>query len=103
MYCFFNKTVCFCALSVVLIGCNPQAQTPPADKTVSTSKTESFGEFRFEIPAGWSRVQPDKDKTVAMLLLNGTVWNNADGMCMVDVGKPAFPNAKEMAMKLAGN
>jgi hypothetical protein len=38
-----------------------------------------------------------------MILLNGTAWNNADGMIKVDIGKPALPTAQEMARALAGN
>jgi hypothetical protein len=62
----------------------------------------SFGTFEFVIPAKWSRAKPDRTKTAAMLLLNGTVWNKSDGMIMVDVGKPAAPSAKELAQALAG-
>jgi len=62
----------------------------------------SFGAFEFAVPAKWSRVKPDREKTAAMLLLNGTAWNNADAMIKVDVGKPTAPSATELAKALAG-
>ena len=65
-------------------------------------KKTSFGEFEFAIPAKWSSVRPDREKTAVMLLLNGTAWNNADAMIKVDVGKPAAPTAEELAKALAG-
>jgi hypothetical protein len=61
----------------------------------------NFGTFEFVIPAKWSRAKPDRAKTAAMLLLNGTAWNNADGMILVDVGKPTA-SARELAQSLAG-
>ena len=64
--------------------------------------TTSFGDFEFAIPAKWSRVEPDRGKTAAMLLLNGTRWDNADAMIKVDVGKPAKSSARELAKALAG-
>jgi hypothetical protein len=74
-----------------------QAQAPSDGAKARTD----FGAFEFVIPAKWSRGNPDRAKTAAMLLLNGTAWNNADGMIMVDVGKPAA-SAKELAQSLAG-
>jgi hypothetical protein len=68
-----------------------------------TRARTSFGDFEFLIPAKWASVKPDRPKTVAMLLLNGTTWNNADGMIKVDVGKPAASSAKALAAVLAGN
>jgi hypothetical protein len=58
--------------------------------------------FKFVVPATWSSIKPDRDKTAAMLLLNGTAWNNADAMIKVDVGKPATDSARAMAAALAG-
>lgn len=77
----------------------------PDEKLATSSATEleSFEDFEFEIPAKWSRVQPDRDKTKAMVLLNGTRWDNAEGMLKVDVGKPAFPTVQQMARTLASN
>ena len=34
-----------------------------------------FGSFELRDSSEWSRVEPDRPKTAAMLLLNGTVWN----------------------------
>jgi len=75
-----------------------QVVTPPAALPAVTS----FGGFQFEIPAGWTRVEPDGDKTRAMLLLNGTAWNTAEGMLKVDVGKPVLPTARQTAQSFAG-
>ncbi len=62
---------------------------------------QHFGEFSFEIPGGWSNVTPDRAKTKARVLLDGTNWQNAKGMIKVDVGTPAFPTAAEMAKSFA--
>jgi len=93
--------------------------TPPTEITGDPSKSDSspavtgqsasapaltsFEGFDFAIPAGWSRVVPDRSKTKATILLNGTTWNNADGRLIVDVGKPSFPTAKQTAQALAGS
>jgi hypothetical protein len=62
----------------------------------------SFGAFEFAIPSKWSRVEPPGAKTAAMLLLNGSAWNNADAMIKVDFGKPAAPTPQALAKALAG-
>jgi hypothetical protein len=80
--------VLFCAGSVL------RADDAPA--------RTSFGAFEFAIPSGWASIKPDREKTAAMLLLNGTAANNADAMVKVDVGKPAAPTAKDLAKALAG-
>lgn len=46
---------------------------------------------------------PDHKATMAMLLLNGKTWNNADGMLKVDSGKPTLPTAEATAQALAGS
>jgi hypothetical protein len=65
--------------------------------------TEKFVGFEFAIPDGWTRVAPDRSKTKAMILLNGTAWNNAHAMVKVDVGKPVFPTVEETAKAFRGN
>ncbi len=59
--------------------------------------------FEITIPAYWVSAEPDLNKTAVLLLLNGTVWYNADAMIKVDVGKPSLPTAREIAQKLAGD
>ncbi len=98
----------FCPLLVVLcfIGCK-DGHAPPAagTSTPSTSASteadtnngpRSFGDFSFSIPSGWSVVTPDRDKTKAMLLLDGTNWQNAKAMIKVDVGTPTAPTAMQL-------
>jgi hypothetical protein len=67
-----------------------------------TPTNASFGNFQFEIPAGWSRIQPDRGKTEAMILLNGDAPGHVQGMLKVDVGKPLLPDAGQVARSLAG-
>jgi len=75
-----------------------QAVIPAADKPVMAS----FGEFGFEIPAGWLNVPPEHDDQKAYLLLNSNDWRKTDGRIDVDVGKPAFSTARQLAQRLAG-
>ncbi len=91
------RNVVFLTLIALSVGLSCQAQVPSKDAGGRTD----FGAFEFAIPSKWSRGKPDREKTAAMLLLNGTAWNNADGMIMVDVGKPTA-SAKELAQALAG-
>lgn len=88
---------------IVLGGCDRASQAPPTELPSVPNTSMSFGDFQFETPIGWSRAQPDRDKTMAMVLLNGTTWSRADGMIKVDVGKPTLPNAEAMARALAGS
>jgi len=50
------------------------AQTATVDNSATSSRADerqSFGDFSFSIPSGWTVVTPDRDKTKAMLLLQG--------------------------------
>jgi hypothetical protein len=66
-------------------------------------RATSFDDFRFEIPRGWTLVPPQRAKTKAMLALINGKTNTPDGLLMVDVGKPASPDAMEGAKSLAGS
>lgn len=65
-------------------------------------KATSFEGFRFEIPARWTRVPPQRAKTKAMLALISGNPGSPNALLMVDVGKPASPDAMEIAKSLAG-
>lgn len=84
--------------TLVLIAFSACRAQVPNDTVAAPT---DFGDFEFVIPAKWSRGTPDREKTKAILLLNGTNWSNADGVIMVDVGKPAG-SAQELAKALAG-
>ncbi len=96
-----------------LAGCGDiSKQSPAASETLPASTASSkklsddfrqFGDFSFSIPDGWSVATPDRDKTKAMLLLDGTNWQNAKAMIKVDVGAPAAPTAKQLADGFAKN
>jgi hypothetical protein len=62
----------------------------------------SCQDFRFEVPAGWASVKPDREKTSAQLVLVGKSAGSPDGMLKVDVGKPVMPTAMDTARALAG-
>jgi hypothetical protein len=87
---------------IVFADCDRSLQARQPRRPSAEKKFESFGDFKFELPTGWSKVQPDRGKTVAMILLNGKTWDKADGMIKIDVGKPAVPTAEAMARSLAG-
>jgi hypothetical protein len=97
----FSIAIGFVGLTVVERSHRPRPSNAELIQASSTPVVTSFGAFRFEMPSGWMRVQPDKEATAAMILLNGAVWNAADGMLMVDVGKPSFPTARQMAQSFA--
>jgi hypothetical protein len=46
---------------------------------------------------------PDRDKTKAMLLLDGDDWRNAKAMIKVDVGTPTAPTATQLAEGFANS
>ena len=96
----FSITIGLSCLTVLAMS---QQQPNRVITPSSTTPTmTSFGDFGFEIPAGWTRDQPDQKKTMAMILLNGAAWNAAEAMLKVDVGVPSFPTARELAEALAG-
>jgi len=93
------------SISFCLIGCQEKAKTTQlvgqqasSSRAVATDSQggnrHEFGEFSFVIPAGWGVVAPDRNKTKAMLLLDGTNWQNAKAMIKVDVGTPTVPTAQ---------
>jgi hypothetical protein len=99
-------------LSVLgIVGCTSSTKPPPTGAQASTVETTTesnrndasqlFGDFSFSIPNGWTVVNPDRKKTKAMLLLDGTTWQNAKAMIKVDVGMPAAPTAKQTAESFA--
>lgn len=61
----------------------------------------SFGAFHVDVPPGWTRDTPDRQKTIAMFRLNGAGWQDADGLIMVDVGRPTA-SVPQLAKSLAG-
>jgi len=98
---------CLSLAVLCVAGCTDNSATPPAGAQTATvessatssraDETQSFGDFSFSIPSGWTVVTPDRDKTKAMLLLDGTKWQNAKAMIKIDVGTPTAPTAKQLA------
>lgn len=105
------KCLVMAGLLAMILGCGNSDVTPTQDLANTSSQDagtigaqatrQQFGTFSFEVPAGWSSVTPDRDKTKAMVLLGGTNWQNSKAMIKVDVGSPAFPTAQEMANNFA--
>jgi hypothetical protein len=102
------------AAAMSLIGCRDDAtaqrpvaptlsRTAPANVESDANASHEFGEFSFAIPSGWTVVTPDRDKTKAMIVLDGTSWQNAKAMIKVDVGTPTAPTAKQLAEGFANN
>jgi hypothetical protein len=68
---------------------------------LSTEPTPiSLEDFRIQIPPGWQRGNPNREKT--QVLLAHAAGSGIVGMIQVDVGTPALPTADEMAKSLAG-
>lgn len=99
--------------AICVAGCTSDSAPLPADTEVASASTstkveqtddiQSFGDFSFSIPSGWSVVTPDRDKTKAMLLLDGTNWLNAKAMIKIDVGAPAAPTARQLVEGFANS
>jgi len=107
-------TVLFILISLCVFGCRNNSTTvqPTVPSSTPTDNNDDegdgdsphqFGEFSFAIPHGWTVVTPVRDKTKAMILLDGTNWQNAKAMIKVDVGTPAAPTAEELAQGFAKN
>jgi hypothetical protein len=62
----------------------------------------TFGDFQFEIPAGWKKGKPKGENTQAQIILPGARPNLAFGLIQVDVGGPAFSSDRETAQSFAG-
>src|SRR5687767_2385611 len=73
-----------------VLGCDAATHVPPPPP-------RDPPDFRFSILPGWVLVPPDREKTMAIALLNSTVWENADGLIKVDVEPPSLASAEEMA------
>ncbi len=106
----FIRILPFFAIS--LLGCRDGATPPqpahssdtgtgPVAVAESAKPKHSFGDFSFTIPNGWKVVTPDRDKTKAMLLLDGTTLQDAKAMIKVDVGAPTAPTAEALAQLFA--
>ena len=61
----------------------------------------TFGEFKFEIPAGWTQVRPTGKKARAVLILNPEAGRN--GMLRVEVGNLEYPTPHQVAAALVGD
>jgi hypothetical protein len=102
----FTLGICFFSL-VLLVrfavdrikSLQPQMSTVPA---ATVPVITSFGDFRFEIPAGWQMLEPEMGKTKASLLRIRPNSQLPEGLLKVDVGKPVGPNALKTAQTLAG-
>ena len=92
-----TRVIFFNILFVIgfVLGCD----TPPPSHSAST--TIHFDGFTLTTPEGWLSVKPDATKTKAVLLYGSKTWYRADAMIKVDVGKPAIPNAMELAKSFA--
>ncbi len=63
---------------------------------VGRERPTNFGEFGFEVPAGWVCVRPKSDVCKAMLLSTDAAQNSSHSVLMVDVGKPRMATAREL-------
>lgn len=94
------------AAMICVAGCRDATAQPLATKDTQlapkvasdepTNDRNNFGDFSFSVPKGWTIVTPDREKTKAVLLLDGTNWQNAKAMIKVDVGTPTAPTARQL-------
>ena len=87
-----------------LVGCHQsndsQNQSVSVDRTPDNYPV-NYGDFSFEPLVGWNSAPTDRNKTLVMLLLGGTTWNQAEAMIKVDVGRPIEPSAEGTAKAFA--
>ena len=103
----FAPMLVLCSM-LLLAGCDGEsaksntaaAPAAPAPAAPAAPVVENFGDFQFEIPSGWTREKPDRDKLKAFVVM-GT-RQKPEGMIMVDVGKPALPTANDVIKKFTG-
>lgn len=108
----------FAAALMCLNGCQKQsagestvtqsesfANTEDGSDPNSTSSTlgnrYQFEGFAFEVPDGWQSVEPDREKTKAMLLKGADQVENAKGLIKIDSGPPVESTPEALAKLLA--
>jgi hypothetical protein len=69
---------------------------------LNLSSRVSFGDFLFKVPARWSIVRPDREKTAAILVLNAAGPTSYDAILKVDTGNPFYATALRSAQAIAG-
>jgi hypothetical protein len=79
VHCLNRIAIAATISCVVGCGSGDVAKNPSQDPSASAAQAERqlFGPFSFEVPPGWLSVTPDRDKTKAMLLLDGTNWQRS--------------------------
>ena len=104
--------LCLSLVVCFAIGCSDKSKSPEGDQTSSAgtstesnenNESKSFGDFSISIPPGWTVAKPDRDKTKAVLFLDGTNWRNAKAIIKIDVGPTLAPTADQLAEALAQN
>ncbi len=93
------------------LGCRSEVTSSSAVNSPTETQAQAtpepaphdFGAFSFVIPDGWTVATPDANKTKAMLLLDGTNWQEAKAMLKVDVGAPAAESPRRLAELFAQN
>lgn len=108
-------TIQFSMLLATILPCGCNNSPSPIDPSSSTrsdelantdkaaSTSQKFGDFSFEVPAGWTVVEPDRSKTKAMLVLGGGNGQQVLAMIKVDVGQPAAPTSRQLAEAFANS
>lgn len=104
----FRQSLPVVSLVALLLGCSSGDSSsvpkqPAADAAAVDGQRHDFGDFSFELPAGWTRAKPDREQTQALLLLDGQSRRDAKGSIMVDVGRPAMETPDELARSFAAN
>lgn len=95
------------ALTVVLmlattdLVSTTKSPSPPVAPPSTRPRMATFGEFKFEIPAGWTKVRPTDKKAKAVLVLNPKT--GPDGMLRIEVGRLKEPTPRKVAAAFAGD
>ncbi len=78
-----------------------KSSSPPVAPATARPRMATFGEFKVEIPAGWTQVRPTDEKAKAVLILNPKT--GPDGMLRIEVGRLKEPTPREVAAAFAGD
>ncbi len=95
-----SSTITFTIVCVLVCLSLPGAMIR-AMKSVGGPTAISLEGFRIQVPPGWQRGNPNREKT--QVLLAQPVGSAIVGMIQVDVGTSALPTAGDMARSFAGS
>ncbi len=101
--CTFAVMLGLFCVSAINESMRAHSRNQDGESISSAPVATSFGDFQFDIPAGWQRVRPVKKENKATINLRGADASSPNGIIEVDFATPAITTARQMAQVLAGS